>query len=329
MLTAPGRIEVQDLPEPEGGAARVSVRVASSGLCGTDRSIFLGKIGVAYPRVPGHEMSGVVTGGDRFDPGTRVVVDPSIACGTCYQCARGQQNLCPNGALLGRDRDGVIRELLSVPAGNVYPIPDGVSDAIGPLIQVVTTCVHAHRQTEIFPGDVVAVVGLGVTGLIHVQLARSRGAALVIGISRSARKRTLALELGADRAFFPEQDLAERMGAASEGRGADVVIESAGYVSTFARAIELARIGGRVMVFGTMTETEGAVPFYDLYYKELQISNPRAAKPEDFPVAISMVAAGSIRLEPLVTDRFPLREVASAFAAMDRPDALKVLVELG
>lgn len=328
MLREPGRIEVQRWSVPGDATDHVTVRVGTGGLCGTDLSILRGTIPVQYPRVPGHEMTGAVMVGGALAAGARVVVDPTIACGTCYQCSRGQQNLCPRGALLGRDRDGVLRELISVPRENVYPLPEVVPDDVGPLIQVLTTCVHAHRQTEIFPGDIVVVVGLGVTGLIHVQMARARGAGTLIGVSRSHRKLELARQLGADVVVDAGGDVAAKVAEASEGRGADVVIECAGYVSTFAQAIELARIGGRIMGYGTMTETHGAVPFYDLYYKELLISNPRAAKPEDFPVAISMAAAGSIHLEPLVTHRFPLEQVDRAFAAMERPDALKVLVDV-
>ena len=315
-------------PDPDVRGDDVRIRVALGGLCGTDLSIFAGDIPVAYPRVLGHEMCGTVFAGDAVPAGTRVVVDPSISCGACYQCTRGQSNVCPTGALLGRDRDGILAESISVPARNVYVLPDAVGDDVGPLIQVLTTCVHAHRQTEIFPGDVVVVIGLGVTGLIHVQLARSRGAALVVGVSRSRAKLELARELGADEVLEADGDVAADVARASDGRGADVVIESAGKVATFAQAIELARIGGAVMAYGTMTETDGRLPFYDLYHKELRISNPRAAKPEDFPVAIAMVAAGRIRLAPLVTDRFPLSDLPAAFQAASSGRSLKVLVEV-
>lgn len=328
MLTEPRRIDVVDGPDPDTGADEIRIRVAFAGLCGTDLSIFAGKIPVEYPRVLGHEMVGTAVAGGAMPAGTHVVVDPSIACGTCYQCSRGQTNLCVAGALLGRDRDGVLAEAISVPARNVYAVPDEVGDDVGPLIQVLTTCVHAHRQTEVFPGDVVVVLGLGVTGLIHVQLARSRGAARVVGVSRSAQKLDLARELGADVVLDATGDIGAGVARASDGRGADVVIECAGTVATFGQAIELARIGGRIMAYGTMTETEGRLRFYDLYHKELQISNPRAAKPEDFPVAISIAAAGSVRLDQLVTHRFSLADVGRAFEMASTGDALKVLVEV-
>ena len=297
-------------------------------MCGTDLSIFGGKIPVGYPRVLGHEMTGTAVSGGAVAAGSRVVVDPSIACGRCYQCVRAQTNLCPRGALLGRDRDGVLADVIAVPAANVYALPDEVPDHVGPLIQVLTTCVHAHRQTDVFPGDVVVVLGLGVTGLIHVQLARSRGAATVVGVSRSRSKLELARDLGADVVIDAARDVPGEVARATDGRGADAVIESAGTVATFGQAIALARIGGRIMSYGTMTESEGRLRFYDLYYKELQISNPRAAKPEDFPVAISIAARGGVRLEPLVTHRFELSDVERAFEVASSGGALKVLVEL-
>jgi 2-desacetyl-2-hydroxyethyl bacteriochlorophyllide A dehydrogenase len=331
LLTEPGHVEVRRGPEPEPQEGEVLVRTRTTGICGTDLSIFTGGTPVAYPRVPGHEASAVVEAGDLdpLSPGTRVVIDPAIACGRCYQCRRGQTNLCPNGALLGRERDGVFRELLTVPAGNLHPVPNQVPDHAVPLVQVLTTCVHAHRQTEIFPGDTVVVIGLGVTGLLHTQLARARGAGTVIGISRSRSKLELSRDLGADLAVDARAaDVAAQVRDATDGRGADVVIECAGRVATLAQAVQLARLGGQVMAYGTISETEGALPFYDLYYKELRISSPRAAKPEDFPAAIALAASGSVRLEPLVTDRFPLDAVAEAFATAQRGPSLKVVVDL-
>jgi L-iditol 2-dehydrogenase len=330
VLTGPGRVELRRVPEPRARDGEVLVRTLATGICGTDLGIFTGRTPVAYPRVAGHEMSGVVEVGDDagLSAGTRVVVDPAIACGICYQCLRGQTNLCPNGALLGRERDGVFRELVTVPVGNVHPVPAQVPDHVVPLIQVLATCVHAHRRTEIFPGDTVVVLGLGVTGLLHTQLAHARGAAAVIGISRSPSKLQLSRELGADVAIDGRTpDVASQVLDATGGRGADVVIECAGLVSTLAQAVEFARLGGQLMAYGIINETEGALRFYDLYYKELRISSPRAAKPEDFPAAISISASGSVRLEPLVTDRFPLDAIADAFAAAQEATALKVVVE--
>ena len=150
------------------------------------------------------------------------------------------------------------------------------------MIQVLTTCLHAQRQIDIFPGESVVVLGLGVTGQLHVQLAKARGAT-VIGVTRSADKRALAETLGADLTIPGGDDAVEQVREATEGRGADVIIETTGVVPSLSPAIHMARSGGRLLLFGIITAKEGALPFYDLYFKELALINARVAKSEDYP----------------------------------------------
>src|ERR671935_385229 len=200
VLRAPEDLVADNVARPAADAARdVLVRVTHSGICATDFKIYTGAIPVSYPRIMGHEMIGeVVAGGDgAVAPGDRVIVDPELYCGACFHCRIGQTHLCPNGMLVGRDTNGGFAEYIAVPASHVFRVPDSIDSLAAPLIQVLTTCLHAQRQIEIFPGETVAVLGLGVTGQLHVQLAKARGAR-VIGITRSAEKRAMAEQLGAD-----------------------------------------------------------------------------------------------------------------------------------
>ena len=329
LLVGPGRIEMTDIERPETADGEVRVGVRSLGVCGTDRKIYTGGIPVAYPRIMGHEIAGeVLEGAQGFDVGTRVIVDPSIACGRCDRCLEGRGNICADGWLLGRDRDGGLRGALAVPAENLHRLPPEITDDVAPLVQVLTTCVHGQRMVEIFPGESVVIIGLGVTGLLHLQLAKLRGAWPVICMTRSERKLALARDLGADLTVASGEGALGQIAEATRG-GADVTIECAGKVATLADAVSIARPGGRILAYGTISEREGAFPFYDLYYKELAITNARAARPEDFPVAIGSVATGRVRLDPLVTHRFPLAHAAEAFRADEMPEALKVLVDIG
>jgi L-iditol 2-dehydrogenase len=203
--------------------------------------------------------------------------------------------------------------VLAAPADNLHPLPDELRDEVAPLIQVLTTCVHGQRRTEIFPGDAVVVVGLGVTGLLHLQLAKLRGASPLVGTTRDPARLELARELGADVIVRADDPSVEELVREATGGGADVAIECAGTVATFGRAIRMVRGGGRTLAYGTIAETEGSLPFYDLYYKELEISGARAARREDFPVAIGAVASGAVRLEPLMGRRVALDSVGEAF----------------
>lgn len=328
VLTAPGRLELWEIAEPTPEPGEVTVRMRAVGICGTDLSIFNGKIPVAYPRIMGHEMVGEVlssTGG-ALEPGTRVIVDPNVFCGRCARCREGRANLCSAGWLLGRDRDGALSNAVAVPADNLYRLPDDLEDHVAPLIQVLTTCVHGQRLSPIFPGDRVVVVGLGVTGLLHLQLANMRGAGLVVGVTRSPAKLELARELGADVTVPADDASAVDLVREATGGGGDVVIEAAGTVATLGQAVRMARSGGRVLAYGTIAETAGEFPFYDLYYKELVVSSPRAAQAEDYPVAIGAITSGAVRLAPLISLRVTLATLADALASGGK--ALKTIVEI-
>ena len=329
VLDEPESLRLEERPEPAAGEEDVIVRIRATGICGTDVSIFSGKVAVDYPLVLGHEMVGTLESSTpEFAPGTRVVVDPNVFCGTCYQCSKGQENVCIRAELMGRDRDGALTDLLAVPARNVFPIPDEIGDQAAPLLQVLTTCVHAQRQMPVFPQDSVLVLGLGVSGLLHVQLAKARGAHPVIGVTRSESKRSLAARLGADLVVDPsDSDLGERVAEATRGRGPDLVVECVGKTGTLAQAIDLVRVGGRITVYGTIAEESGELPFYQLYFKELFLTNPRAAKPEDFPAAIGLVTSGAVELEPLITHTFPLESAGEALAASSEGGSLKVILD--
>ena len=128
-----------------------------------------------------------------------MIVDPVLSCGTCFHCRIGQTNLCPAGGLIGRETNGGFAEYAAVPAGQIFRLPDSIDLRIAPLIQVATTCLHAQRlASDLSQGESVAVIGLGVSGQLHVQLAKARGAGKVIGISRSRFKNDLAKQMGAD-----------------------------------------------------------------------------------------------------------------------------------
>ena len=332
VLRAPWQLVQDEVAGPARGSGRVLVRVTHSGICGTDFKIFSGAIPVSYPRIMGHEMIGeVVDAGDAatFRSGERVIIDPELYCGGCFHCRIGQTHLCPDGMLVGRDTNGGFAEYLDAPASHVFRVPDVIDSRSAPMIQVLTTCVHAQRQVDIFPGESAVVFGLGVTGQLHVQLAKARGASPVIGVTRSAAKRALAEQLGADVTIPGGDGAIERVRDATEGRGADVVIETTGVLPSVAASVAMARAGGRVLLFGIITATEGALPFYDLYFKELALISARVAKSEDYPASIALVERGEVRLTPLVSDVMPLVELQAAIGMLGSASGqrMKIIME--
>ena len=333
VLRAPSDLVLDEVARPQPAAGQVLVRITHSGVCGTDYKIYNGSIKVPYPLIPGHEMAGEVAGVGadlKVGPsvGERVIIDPETFDGTCFYCSKGLTNLCPNGTLIGRDVNGGFAEFLEVPATQVHRLPDSIDDRTAPMIQVLTTCLHAQRQVEIFPGDTVAVIGLGVTGQLHVQLAKARGAR-VIGITRSAEKRAMAEKLGADLTIPGGDAAIAQVREATEGRGADLTIETTGVLKQLEHSVHMTRFGGKVLLFGIYTVKEGALPFYDLYFKEVSLISARVAKPEDYTDCIALVERGQVKLEPLVSDVMPLGELKAAIGMLssDSGQRMKIILE--
>lgn len=327
-VTAPGQIELADIPKPD-STDEVLVRNLQVGICGTDTKIVAGKIAVEHPRVLGHELVGeVVSGpdGSPFNVGDRVLVDPGVACGWCAMCLAGRPNICLNGGLLGRDVDGVFTEFTSVPVNRLVKVPDSISDQASGLLQVLGTCVHAAKSVDMFPGQVAAVIGLGVSGQLLAQLMRLKGLR-VVGITRSEWKRDLAGELGAEAVAAPDE-ASDVVAELTDGRGPDVVVEAVGKEATLGQAINLVATGGEILVFGTLTGAGQGLPYYQLYHKELTLRNPRAALIGDYADGIELTASGVLTLEPLVTHVLDLDEAERAFELVDDPSSLKVLMSV-
>ena len=330
LLEAPEKIVEADIPEPKETGASV-IQVTGTGICGTDWKIFTGGIPVKYPLVMGHEIVGELVEGTSRDgakPGTKVLIDPVLTCGKCFHCRHGQSHLCPVGELMGRERNGGIAQFVAVRPENVYALPDGIDLTAAPMMQVLTTCLHAMEMARIKPGETVVITGLGVTGQMHIQLAKAAGAGTVIGVSRNPPKRDLALKLGADLAVNHGKEADDAVLSATDGRGADVIIESVGALPVLGEAMDLARIGGRIVPFGIYTANQAELPFYQLYFKELQILNARAAQADDFPASIELVANGKLDITSLLSHRLPFRQLDEAMGLLTQPglDRMKVVL---
>jgi L-iditol 2-dehydrogenase len=329
VLRRPGDLVVATVDAPQPRPDAVLVRVTNSGICGTDLKIFTGGMPAKYPIIMGHEICGEVVDGKDPIPGTRVLVDPVLYCGCCSDCMAGRTNLCAAGGVIGREVDGGFAEYVVAPRSHVYPLPPSVGGQIAPLIQVLTTCLHAQRRADVSSGHSVAVLGLGVSGQLHTQLAKARGATTVIGITRSVWKRSLAEQLGADLTASSGDEGVRFVQEATGGHGADIVIESTGHLRSLADAVAMVRPGGTIVLFGIFTAAEGALPFYQLYYKEPTIVSARAATSEDFPESIDLVARGAVKLSPLVTQVLPMSQLREALGMLERDvdGRMKIILE--
>lgn len=329
LLERPGTVTVRDVPLPRADAGLALVRVAQGGICGTDLKIAAGDIPVSPGRILGHEMTGWVEVPGRLGvppAGTAVMVNPATFCGVCDLCRGDLPHLCRHGGLLGRDADGCFAEAVAVDEALLHPIPDTVGPDAAALLQVLSTCIHGQSGLLPSPAASAVVIGLGVTGLLHVQLLRERGLTTIIAVTRSAAKRDLARRFGASAVASPDE-AADAVADATDGRGASIAVDCAGTAATLGQAIRLAGTGGTVVAFGIIAHAADVTP-YEWYLKELTIHSPRAARPRDCDSAISLCAQRRLDLAPLVTGRFPLARLADALAASRDPAHLKVVVEV-
>jgi (R,R)-butanediol dehydrogenase/meso-butanediol dehydrogenase/diacetyl reductase len=333
VLTAPRRFEVARRALGTPGPGTVVVRIAATAVCHTDLAIYTGRHpGVRYPVVLGHEAAGVVeaAGHDaRIAPGTPVVINPIIACGSCDCCVRGDGNLCRRAGLLGRELDGSLAERVTLPERYLHPLPAGISLEVATLIETLATVRHAQRRVRIDPGDSVVVLGQGASGLLHTRLAKLAGASPLVAISRSAWKRERARRMQADAVVDPSgRDLVAEVRALTAGRGADVVIDTAGDPGLLHPAMDMLRPGGTLLLYAISHEPVSGFTTFPMYQKELTLVGSRALHPADFEPAIRLVATGAVDLDGFITGSYPLEAAAAAFDGYERdPDrVLRLLI---
>lgn len=332
VLAAPRRFEIVGRPKPVAGPGDAVVRVAATAVCHTDLSIYTGvHPGVRYPLVLGHEAVGVVESvgpGVRLAVGTRVAINPIIACGSCDCCRRGDGNLCRQAGLLGRELDGSLTEHVALPERYLHPLPSKIGFEAATLIETLATVRHAQRRIRIGPGDAVVVLGQGATGLLHTQLAKLAGASPLVAISRSAWKRDLARRMRADVTVDPSaRDIVAEVLASTAGRGADVVIDAAGDPGLLRPAIEMLRPGGTLLLYAISHAPVPEFTIFPMYFKELTFVGARALTPVDFDAAVRLAADGSVDLDGFISASYPLHEAAAAFGAYEHePDRVLRLV---
>lgn len=306
------RVEETDGP-PAPTAGWSTIAVTSVGLCGSDLHWYAeggtGEVSLDSPVVPGHEFAGVALDGPYA--GRRVAVDPAIPCGRCPSCRTGHGNLCPDIRFAGhQDLDGGLQERLLWPDELLFPLPDGLSEDAGALLEPLGVAIHAVKHAHVRPGHGVLVVGAGPIGVLAAAVARRAGAARVLVSEPLWHRRATALRFGADAAWAPDacEDELMRM---TTGRGVDVVIEMAGNDDAIATAVACARPGARVALGGIPSTPRSAFPAAAARRKGLTFAMVRRMH-DTYPRAIELATTG-IDLDDLVSDRFPLERSAEAF----------------
>jgi 2-desacetyl-2-hydroxyethyl bacteriochlorophyllide A dehydrogenase len=330
VLVAPGRFQVREVPVPVIGRDDVLVRVSHVGICGTDIHMFHGRYAAeALPIIPGHEFCGVITkvgeGVSTLKVGTCVVADINMGCGVCYWCRRNEVLNCSEVTQIGIGRDGAFAEYVAVPSRLIVPAPADVPPEVLALTEPVGCVVRAAKKAQVSIGDSVVVLGAGPVGNLHVQMMRMVGAAPVIVFDLSESRCEEALAAGADVAVTDPAKLKDVVMSATDGIGADVVIESVGLMKLYETAFELIRKGGHVAFFGiTGPQDTFAVPILKTVLQENSLKGSVAAMGEDMRQALKLLVNGRFNVTAFTGAVYPLAEIQEAFDSLPaRPNNLK------
>jgi L-iditol 2-dehydrogenase len=333
-IHAPQDVRLIEAPRPSPGPGELLIAVARVGICGSDLHAYHGQHPfIQLPVVPGHEFAGtVVEVGAHvqgFAPGQRVTVEPSLVCGTCYNCTHGRYNICERLRVIGCQTAGAMADYLTVPAAKTLLLPDSVTWDQAALLEPLAVGVHAVRVAQIRPGANVLVLGAGTIGLMTLQAAKAVGAGRVMISDLLQERLDLALELGADVAVNPTTtDLAAAVEEAFGPWRADVIVECVGVAATVRDALRVARKGTRIVLAGVFAG-EVPVSLGLVQDRELELAGTLMYASDDFPTALELVRSGQVKVEPLITHCLPLDQAARAFAVADsRAGALKVLLEV-
>ncbi len=314
------------------GAGEVRVAIRHVGLCGSDLNTFRGLNPlVALPRIPGHEIGGVVLecgpeAGPDLSPGARVVVMPYTNCGTCSSCRKGRLNACRYNRTLGVQQDGGLAEELVVPASKLI-VNETLPARHLALVEPLSVGFHAVERGRISGGDRVVVIGCGMIGMGAIIGAVAKGAE-VLAIEPSASKRQIAEAFGAVRTVDPlSGDAVKAVEDWTGGDGADVVMEAVGLPQTFTQAIDLACYSGRVVYIGySKAPVSYDTKFFNL--KELDIMGSRNAMIGDFRAVITTLETLGEKADLLISKVFPFEQAEEALPYWSgNPDALKVIIE--
>ena len=310
-------VEKPVITEPD----QVLVKIRATGICGSDVHVYHGTNPYAsYPRVIGHEAAGEIeaVGENVTDltPGDSVVLEPITYCRSCYACRNGHHNVCRKLKVLGCIVDGTFREYMVVPRSQVYPVDlSKMSYVQAAVCEPYTIAAQANWRGDVRPGDKVLVHGAGPIGLLVTDMAKSRGATVIVSEPNESRL-AMARNFGADYGVNPlKEDLDGFIGKLTEGEGVNVVFEAAGIPALISHAVHILSPAGR---FVAMTYGKEPVPinFKEINAKELTILGTRHQY-QKFPEIIEKLPERLDRVDQLITHVFPAEKYEEAFSVLE------------
>lgn len=336
--TAPGydQMELLELDIPVPAADELLVKVAYTGICGSDIHTFKGEYkNPTTPVVLGHEFSGQVVqvGADvtKFCENDRVTSQTTFyVCNECEYCLKEEYNLCSNRKGIGTQQNGSMANYVLVKEKYAHKLPDRLSYEGAAMTEPVACCVHAmYQKSRLELKDTILVIGPGPIGLYLVQIAKEIGAKVIVtGITKDEHRLNLAKKMGADIIVNTQkQDLAEIVLEETNGLGVDKVYDASGAIMAVNAASPLMKKGGDFVQVGLFKDKMNELDLESIIQREINYVGSRSQNPYDWPIALHLLAKGAINIDEMITKRFSLVDWRTAFENVMSGDEIKVMIQ--
>ena len=328
-------VRLEEMPVPQIGPGELLVRVEASGICGSDVMEWYRRN--KAPLVLGHEIGGEIAavgdGVKRYKEGERVSAAHHVPCNKCHYCLSGHHTVCDTLRKTNFDPGG-FAEYVRLPAINVehgvFPLPDEVSFEEATFIEPLACVLRGQRVAHMQSGQSVVVIGSGISGLLHVQLARIQGASCVVATDIIDYRLEVARRLGADVAINASEYSPERLRQVNQGRLADLVIICAGATPAINQALQSVERGGTILFFAPANPgVTIPTPINDLFWRtDITLTTSYAGSPADYAAALELIQTRRFRVHEMITHRLPLAETGLGFQLVARAqNSIKVIIE--
>lgn len=332
QLTAPRKIELAEIPIPEPHPGNVRVCMKAIGICGTDLHLFHGgRPDTPYPLTIGHEGVGTIDAvGDGISPdriGNTIVIEPNYPCQQCHMCLGGRGNVCINKRIVGLLETGCFADYFIMPSQFAWDIPDGVDHDDAVFIEPAAVAYHGLANSNTFPGDTIAVVGLGTIGILLTHIALNLGYQ-VIAMNRSPEKVDMAEKMGAIGIVAEGDDLTERTAKIWQEAGVTAVFECSGSAQVTTLCVTAAPTGANVVILGLSGKPAEFTSLYTTRGGINIIGSMIYDHPADFRRTINLLKSGVLRPSQFITGRVPLTDLQSGIERASKGKDIKIIVEV-
>ena len=328
-------IVIEDMPIPKIGADELLMEVRASGICGTDLLEWY-RLNKA-PLVLGHEVSGIIKkvgkNVKQFKAGDRIVAAHHVPCNQCHYCQRGHHTVCET---LRKTNfyPGGFAQYIRLPSINVergvFILPDTLSFQEATFVEPLGCVIRGQRLANFVPGDTVLILGSGISGLLHIALAKLNRAGKIFATDVQEKRLKAARDFGADKIYNAKEYSSQDLRSLNQGRLADLVIVCAGAISAYEQALQSVERGGKVLIFAA--SDQGAilpVPINEIFWRnEIALISSYGASPLDYASALKIISKKDINLVKMITHRLGLSDIQLGFRLVaEARDSLKVIIE--